>query len=1110
MQEGVIRMMTHENGLYGRSLSLDIPVKPTLAQVQAIRQVAQSMGLTRPGNEDMFRWALGQPDDAKAAAGSGWREFAQALKTTFPEDETLQRMIGQAQAGFAIRGASAAAGGVTGYQTTPEDASPQERVVRTAAGALVGGLMGQHFLTSGRKQPAQLALGGGGARKPPGPGGPGQSSLDDIFDMFERNRRVMNPPFTEKARDRLADLPLQIERQITDRYVDLNRLGRNVETAASTYLGRVPGAQWRVKREFQPIYDLIGNRTASNGQSMVDNLNAFIKLQRDREVALAMSPLVQQPARAATTGRRVLRGQPVVGVGPSGLRQSSAGVTGAADADRLLQELQDTLSPEEWDKILTADKMRQQVLDAALDERTQSGLISNEARQWLLATYPHYNPTVMMQNVDEALIKSGGTRNMNVFTNNMRKLQSQGIKTDTEAPMLSAIRGRMRWDIDVRRNDTIRTVVDELRAQGNLGKIRRANATTRLNPSKQIMWYEQGNRMIADLPAEMEPVARAVSALDDTSLGIWNRIFQALNTPLRYGAVVYSPPFWLANAAADYITTFVREGGSTAAKVPKMWLEATREGPLMQAYMEAGGGMSAISQAGTHMDVEKLIRESGGLFVDNLSAWQKATRALGMPFHFVHRVGEVIEMAPRLAAFEATLERTAPGIKGVTTKLAPPGTSPYRTQMMAEAAMAGRRVTIDFARTGNAIKLANPLVLFLNARVQGTMQPFRTLRDKPNAKYRLAALLAPFIVVEAHNRVAFPEEYADIPDWEKKSHAVVIIGKGEPDPQRPGSFKNIPRISIPLREWSAFLAPFKFTMDEYFDKNKPDDILNIAARGAVTAFSTAQNMTPVSGETAVSSIGGLIPAPARTGLELQLNEKFFTGAPIEPETMRNLPPSEKFTERTTAPAFGASELTRKIGSTLSPAQWDFIFQENLAGLGRFLTGDRLNPLNSIFRTSGGQKQQNLYKQLDSEIKGMREQVANATRSSPQYQNATRDQQERMLRQDQLALEEQLKDRYGIDPGEKDYGLPGKYRGVSDRAQEKKIDEAIAEYQEWLADRNRRPSERVGIERPSAEVVRLAARYSPTRMAEPTRTRELRVRRIEAESRSREIARMLAR
>jgi hypothetical protein len=509
-----------------------------------------------------------------------------------------------------------------------------------------------------------------------------------------------------------------------------------------------------------------------------------------------------------------------------------------------------------------------------------------------------------------------------------------------------------------------------------------------------------------------------------------------------------------------------------------MWAEAARQGPLYQELARSGGMMSTLSRTGEHADVEKLIQQSGGLVLKNMPQWQRLLKAAN-PLNPIRKIGEVIELAPRLATFEAQLERSAPG-KG-TKALSTLGGPGFGHGSTAEAAMAARRATVDFARSGQLIRTVNPLVLFLNARVQGTLQVGRTLRDNPNSRWRLASVLAPVVAAHAWNVTNFPEEYGDIPDWEKDSFVPVITGHGTKDEK--GKFTNIPRISIPLREWAMFTVPFRAVLN----KMTGADARNVLQ----LASDTLQTTGPVSGESATAGVGGLIPAPARTPLELATNQKFFTGAPIEPETMRNLPPSAKYTDRTTNVAQGLSWASRNapgpFKSTISPTQMDFIIQENLAGLGRFLTGDRINPLSSIYRTSAGQTEQNTFKLMDKQIADMREKVADQTRQDPEFANATKDRQQQMLRQDQIQLEETLKEKYGVEPKEKDYGLPNKYRGVTDPAKQLQIDKAISKYDNWRAELRLRPSER-SAPKPTPEEQRLAAVYGRERMRNPTLTR----------------------
>src|SRR5262249_46675366 len=129
-------------------------------------------------------------------------------------------------------------------------------------------------------------------------------------------------------------------------------------------------------------------------------------------------------------------------------------------------------------------------------------------------------------------------------------------------------------------------------------------------------------------------------------------------------------------------------------------------------YIRAGGGMESLFQR-TSPELDKLVEDSGGLLVRNPSDITRLTKdALSLqwlrPARGLRRAGEGIEQGPPPAAFRRHLAA---------------GESPT------QAAMAGRRATVDFARGGEAIKQANAVVQFLNARVQGGLNVARTLRD---------------------------------------------------------------------------------------------------------------------------------------------------------------------------------------------------------------------------------------------------------------------------------------------------------------------------------------------------------------------------------------------
>lgn len=984
----------------------------------------------------------------------------------------------------------AALGAGLGALNIPQDATPEEVILYTTLGGVLGGgipALGRGIAAGvkklPRRQPAQMMLpgGGGGGALPPGPpappgpgqpalpsgrtpGGPGPGTRQDTLDMFERNRRVREPSFFERIGERLSRLPRDIEYEFADDFVDLNKLGWPVEVAAGNYRGRAPAATWRASKELgEPISEILGGkRSQSEGLPMLKHLNEYIKYQRDLEVA----SMKGHRAPAAWPGRAGAPFQPSQVAGQSQFRQASARGTGAVNAQNLLNDLQAALTPEEWMMIKTADTVRQRALDSLLDDRVRSGIISNEMREWLLHNYPHYNPTVMMANVDKAVDKFAqmGGRSMTQLFNNLRKLMDEGITSDTEEPIISATRAIMRGDLDVRRNDLVRTIIDSVEATGFPVNKRVATA-----PGPQpgtLSFFENGKRLIGDVP---EAVERTAKNMDSLSMGPIAQLGRILNTPLRYGAVVLSPSFMIMNAVADFITTYIREGTSAAAKVPGRHVReltallgkepAYMRNPAYSELIRAGGGMSTLMRAEPE-NIEKLIHNTGGIRIDKEGKWAHFLKDVATLGPLI-RYGQAVEMQPRLATFQA---RRARG------------------ETVGEAALAARRATIDFARGGRSILLANSWFMFLNPRVQGMLQLGRTLRDNPNSRFRLASVAGIAMATYAWNQ-QYKEEWDDLPEWEKRGHAIVILGPGERDPDGTG-FKSIPRISIPLREHAAFVVPLTRVLDNLQAQN-PQAWHETMGQILQDELQVA---SPTTGESPASVVGGAVPSPLRSIFEMTANRKFFTDAPIESERFRSLPPSERYTERTTAPAFALSGLSEKIGEisggvipTLSPIQVDYLIQSNLAGLGRQITGERPNPLQAVARTYAGQGETNTFKELDRRVNAMQEQVADVVRQQPGYAGATRDRQLQMQRQAQETLNSTLREKYGIEPKAKEYGLPSKYRGVTDPEQTRKIDAAITKYDNWNRDRKNSP-------KPTPEEQRLALRYRDQRMIRPEYTK----------------------
>jgi hypothetical protein len=351
----------------------------------------------------------------------------------------------------------------------------------------------------------------------------------------------------------------------------------------------------------------------------------------------------------------------------------------------------------------------------------------------------------------------------------------------------------------------------------------------------------------------------------------------------------------------------------------------------------------------------------------------------------------------------------------------------------------------------------------------------------------------------AYNR-QFPE-YADVPDYVKDQAAVIMLPGSVKDPEGPG-YKKLNYIAIPLREWSAFTAPFTYAL------TKLDEGQNHSDRPWQDfAKSQVRTLSPLSGEDVGSMSSSILPAPLRTPIELGANTRFYSGLPVVSRNLEGLSPSQQYHERT-------SLFSRTLGDKLgvSPQQLDFIVQENLGGAGRNLLGmadfalrnapdvggwrEQVQPaepmstaipdeappgvrglLGGVWKEQGGQLSEQQYQRRGETIDQVQEGVRRSIQSLPEYQNASPDRQRQMLLIAQSQVAETAGEGAGIEPKLRDLGLPNKFIGVRDPKKEQAITDALASYRAWEADPRNAP-------KPTKDELKLALAYDDPDLINP--------------------------
>jgi hypothetical protein len=223
----------------------------------------------------------------------------------------------------------------------------------------------------------------------------------------------------------------------------------------------------------------------------------------------------------------------------------------------------------------------------------------------------------------------------------------------------------------------------------------------------------------------------------------------------------------------------------------------------------------------------------------------------------------------------------------------------------AEAALASRDVTIDFARAGTVSRQVNSIMAFFNANIQGFDRLSRELRARPQVVLpRIAAWITiPSIALYLAQRD--DPAYQEVPRWQKLSAWVIV------DRDARGQLKHIWRIPKPPELGLLF-------------GSVPEQILEwIHTRDSHALSAIWQGM-----QTQLNPVH--VPEFLTPIVEWWANKNRFTDRPIVPQGAQNLPSGEQATSRT-------GEAARALGGAIgaSPAKIENTVRGYTGGLGQY-------------------------------------------------------------------------------------------------------------------------------------------------------------------------------
>ncbi len=720
----------------------------------------------------------------------------------------------------------------------------------------------------------------------PGGTAPSGSALKKTLDMLEDAKA--QPGFGDRIRaaiDSLPDKYRAFQEQVTDRFAGINALGKkngvrvNPLDDPEIQVARLGGIGEAQIQRATDIAMNVKNSLGTPWKGAADHLDAWLHLRHTADIANV-----------------------------KGASRLSPGGFAAGEAADALVELEQMMGPQRWNQLQHAGLAAVSESQATLNKMVDEGLVSRELADVLLDQYPHYNRQNIIRETEDIANGLGGQK-INVNSANIQRLTDLGTEKARTSPYSSIMGSAAQAEALIFRNRAARTAATRAIEEG-IGK-----PVTGPKPPGDVQgtisYMENGERQLVEVPAWFEKEAKAFAAGQDNSFLAFT---EAVNSIPRQAFVTYNPTWPAANLVLDYMNVALTRGVTPMEELRGLagaLRDLLSQDPVLAQMRRSGAGQAGWFTKDAK-DLARIVNQSGNLAIENEAEFLKLLKnpaallkaTVTAPFKFVKGVGTVAEQGTRRAVFTNSLKKM--GVQDV---------SMATESQLAQAAVDARRGTIDFRRGGEFSKAANAVSIFLNAGIQGTMLPFRALRDSSRTRWALGAAMAANTAVYAYNR-QFPE-YKDVPRDVRRGSLVLMLPSEDYDEQgrkEPRYLTIIPK----LREWGLFFGTQTYIY-ERLDEMANEDM------GTFLAGQTAR-LTPID----ASSLG--VTQPGVVLQEQMSNYDTYRQKPIVPPEQEGLPATEQYDRYT-------SETIKRMAQAtgISPLRLQHISSGLLGGTGRALT-----------------------------------------------------------------------------------------------------------------------------------------------------------------------------
>lgn len=374
--------------------------------------------------------------------------------------------------------------------------------------------------------------------------------------------------------------------------------------------------------------------------------------------------------------------------------------------------------------------------DKGFQELVEAGFINAKDAQGIRSANPNYAPLYRVRDeLDDYL--GLPTRKTMQGTSPIKGLK--GSKRKILSPVESIIGDTFSQRAAIEKNRVATSIVD-LNKVADMGfdKVSKSGSDT-------ITVWRDGKKEFWRVGNDIADTAKGVN---EEATNTVLKIIQAPAQLLRQGATGRNPEFMVPNIIRDQIDAGItsKYGYIPFIDFASGLKSMIRNEDVYQSWQKSGAKID-LGELSGRKSISKFVDEKNNK--RNLFQWVGA----GLDV-----LGKYSEQPTRVGLYKKAFNKTGNPLL---------------------AAMESRDATVDFARMGSKMKVANSIIPFLNVGVQGFDKLVRATKERPGRVLFNAGIYAaaPAVMTTLYNLLNFKEEYMEIPQYEKDSNFVLVIGR---------------------------------------------------------------------------------------------------------------------------------------------------------------------------------------------------------------------------------------------------------------------------------------------------------------------------------------------